>query len=114
MVARHLQSQQMRDRQTVVEIACLTLLLGDLVWVPLPFGSASDAAFTPLVLPPLLLCAMAAGVVSRRDGIHTRHGHLWTIGAISSISFIVLQLVPFPLPMLRLLSPESASMWRAA
>jgi hypothetical protein len=113
MLARHLQSEQMRDRQTVAEIACLTLLLGYLIWVPLPFGSASDAAFTPLVLPPLLLCAMA-GVVSRRDGIPTRHGRLWTIGGGLSIAFIVLQLVPLPIPLLRLLSPESARMWAAA
>ena len=45
----------MRDRETVAEIACLIGLLGYLVWVPLPFGSASDSALTAFVVPPLLL-----------------------------------------------------------
>src|ERR1700752_1792969 len=50
----------MRQRGSVAEIICFVLLLAYLVWVPLPFGSASDDALTPLVVPPLLLGAAAA------------------------------------------------------
>ena len=62
----------MRDRETVAEIACLTGLLGYLIWVPMPFGSASDAALTPFVVPPLLLCAVTAAVAAWRRGARRR------------------------------------------
>ena len=108
--------EAMRDRGSVAEIGCLILLLGYLVWVPLPFGSASDAALTPLVVPPLVLCAIA-GVVASRGAVPiaaTRAGRLWMAGGALLLGEIALQLVPLPLPLLRLLSPESARMWGAA
>ena len=78
----------MRDRGTVAEIACLTGLLGYLIWVPLPFGSASDAAFPPLVSAPLVLCALTALVPCRRGDHPTRHGFLWTCGGALFIASI--------------------------
>ena len=104
----------MRDRGTVAEIACLTGLLGYLIWVPLPFGSASDAAFPPLVSAPLVLCAMTALVPRRRGEGATRHGFLWTCSGALFVALTMLQLVPLPMPLLRLISPESARMWQAA
>ena len=101
--------------ETVAEIACLTILLGYLIWVPLPFGSASDAALTPLVIPPLLLGTLTAAVVSRRGPTRmTRQGELWTIGFALSIAFTALQLVPLPAWALRQISPQSARMWATA
>jgi O-antigen ligase len=105
----------MRDWGTVAEIVCLIVLLGYVVWVPLPFGSASDPAFTPLVAPPLALCAITAAVTIRHRGFAaTRHGWLWTCGGALFVGLILLQLVPLPMSLLRLLSPESARIWRAA
>jgi O-antigen ligase len=105
----------MRDRGTVAEIACLTGLFGYLIWVPLPFGSASDAAFAPLVAVPLLLCAATAAATSRNRGLApTRHGLLWAWGGALSLAATLLQLLPLPMPLLRVASPESARMWRAA
>jgi O-antigen ligase len=104
-----------RDRETVAEIACLTLLLGYLVWVPMPFGSASDAALTPFVVPPLVLCALTAALASRQATARlTRQGRLWLAGFALSIAYAALQLVPLPALLLRLLSPEAARMWAAA
>jgi len=105
----------MRDRETVAEIACLILLLGYLVWVPMPFGSASDAALTPFVLPPFVLCAGASVAVLRRGALRTtRQGRLWTIGAAAFVAFTALQLLPLPMALLHMVSPESARMWSAA
>ena len=42
------------------ELLCVALLLAYLIWVPLPFGSNTDAAYVPLIVPPLILCAAAA------------------------------------------------------
>src|SRR5436309_1704731 len=106
----------MRDRETVAEIACLTGLFGYLVWVPMPFGSASDAALTPFVVPALLLCALTAAVFSRRGPSvqMTRQGRLWILGAALVLGLIALQLVPLPAPLLRILSPEAARLWSRA
>jgi putative inorganic carbon (hco3(-)) transporter len=105
----------MRDRGSVAEIICFTFLLAYLVWVPLPFGSASDGALTPLVVPPLLLASAAVMIMSRRPGLQlTRPGRLWTAGALLFTVFIALQLVPLPGPLLRAISPESARLWSAA
>src|ERR1041385_1090880 len=105
----------LRERETVAEIACLVLLLGYLMWVPLPFGSASDAALTPLVVPPLLLCA-ASSVLSRRDLAirDTRHARLWIAGGALLLAFMAMQLLPLPLPVLKIMSPQSARLWSAA
>src|SRR3954451_3276987 len=104
----------MRRRATVAEISCLTLLLGYLIWVPLPFGSASDAALTPLVVPALL-CALAAALASRFTlAGATAAGRIWLFGGALSLAFTALQLLPLPMPLLRFASPESARMWGAA
>jgi putative inorganic carbon (HCO3(-)) transporter len=105
----------MRDRGSVAEIICFTFLLAYLAWVPLPFGSASDGSLTPLVIPPLVLAAVAALLVLRRASLRiTRAGRLWTAGAMLFTVVVALQLVPLPRPLLRAVSPESARIWSAA
>jgi len=105
----------MRDRGSVAEIICFTFFLAYLVWVPLPFGSASDGALTPLVLPPLLLAAASSILIARRPVLRiTRPGRLWTAGALLFAALIALQLVPLPGPLLRAISPESARLWSTA
>lgn len=105
----------MRDRQTVAEIATLALLLAYLVWVPLPFGSASDPAQTPLILPPLVICTIASLLLARRSALHlTRPARLWALGGGLFIVFVALQLVPLPMPLLRVLSSRSARIWESA
>lgn len=105
----------MRDPESVAETICFTLLLAYLAWVPLPFGSASDGALTPLVIPPLVLAAVAGVIASRRAAMRiTRPGRLWTAGALLVVAFIALQLVPLPRPLLRAISPGSARLWGGA
>jgi O-antigen ligase len=105
----------MRDRGTVAEIACLAGLLGYLVWVPMPFGSASDAALTAFVVPPLLLGAVAAAVASRLGAVRIpRAARAWTAGGALVVAFMALQLVPLPMALLRWMSPQSARMWSTA
>src|SRR5690349_5361972 len=94
------------------EVLCLAALLVWLVWVPLPFGSASDDAQTAFVIPPLVICAVAALLVRRtlRAG---RPALLWLLGGALFLAAMAVQLLPLPMIVLRALSPESARLWRA-
>jgi O-Antigen ligase len=104
----------MRNWRTVAEIVCVTVLLVWLAWVPLPFGSASDPALTPLVLPPLVIAGAACGL-ARGDRIRfTNHARWWIAGATAFVAVHALQLVPLPMPLLRLLSPNAARAWSEA
>lgn len=93
-----------------IERACFALLLVYLAWIPLPFGSASDGVQTLLIVPPLLLCAMAISLrwfhplVER----HSRATRFWLVGGFLFTGAIALQLIPLPPAMLRALSPEAA------
>jgi O-antigen ligase len=99
-----------------LDLVLFVLLLAFLVWVPMPFGSASDASQLPLILPPLLICALAAllRVTRARPLTFTRPGRIWTSGGVLFVAVIGLQLIPLPLPVLRALSPQSAAIWYRA
>ncbi|MEA2329436.1 MAG: hypothetical protein QOE68_4395 [Thermoanaerobaculia bacterium] len=99
-----------------LEIAGFVCLLAFLVWVPMPFGSASDPSQPFLILPPLLICAAAAlARAFRRTPFQlTRPARIWVIGSVLFAAVIALQLVPLPLPMLAAVSPKSAEIWSRA
>ncbi|HEY2322033.1 MAG TPA: O-antigen ligase family protein [Thermoanaerobaculia bacterium] len=101
---------------STVEWACAALLLVYLVWVPLPFGSNVDAAFVPLVVPPLVLCAVAA-LARARDGASLRLNRAyrtWSIAGLVVLIVVAIQLLPLPPSLLGLVSPESHAIWSAA
>jgi O-antigen ligase len=98
------------------DLTLFLLLVAYLVWVPMPFGSASDASQLPLVVPPLLICA-AALLLRASSGTPlrmTRPARIWTAGGILFAAVIGLQLVPMPMALLRVLSPQSAAVWARA
>jgi O-antigen ligase len=107
----------MRDSiRNGLDFVLFVLLLAFLVWVPMPFGSASDASQLPLIIPPLFICAMAGLLRATREKPFalTRPGRIWTAGGVLFVCVIGLQLVPMPLPVLRVLSPQSAAIWDRA
>jgi O-antigen ligase len=104
---------------TTVERGCLTIFLAWLAWLPLPFGSVVPRARTPLIVVPLVICAIAAILrwFSIRDRVNpaqpTRPWIIWIIGAALLLGLCALQLVPLPPSLLEELSPESAAIWGA-
>ncbi|MEA2336368.1 MAG: hypothetical protein QOE82_375 [Thermoanaerobaculia bacterium] len=102
--------------RNVGEIALFVSLLAFLIWVPMPFGSASDASQPALILPPLVLCCGAALLRATRKQpfVLTRPGRLGTAGGVLFLFVILLQLVPLPAPVLGLISPQSAAIWQRA
>ena len=98
------------------DVGLFVLLLAFLVWVPMPFGSASDASQLPLIIPPLLICAAAALLRASREPPFqlTRPGLVWTVGGVVFVLVVGLQLVPMPLRVLGILSPQSAVIWGRA
>lgn len=99
-----------------VEAVCAALLLAYLIWVPLPFGSNVDAAFVPLVVPPLALCA-AAALLRLRDAASLRFNRpyrTWSIAAAIVLAIVAIQLVPMPAGLASVVSPESHAIWSAA
>jgi hypothetical protein len=101
---------------TTGEAVCVALLLAYVIWVPLPFGSNIDAAYVPLIVPPLVLCA-AAGLlrsVSARDLNLSRAYRMWSLAGIAVIAICALQLIPLPPSLAAVLSPESHAIWSAA
>ncbi len=98
------------------DLGLFLLLLAYLVWVPMPFGSASDAAQLPLIIPPLVICAGAALLRAMREEPFrlTRPGWIWTAGGIGLAGVIGLQLIPMPQALLRVLSSQSAAIWERA
>jgi putative inorganic carbon (HCO3(-)) transporter len=101
---------------TTGEAVCAALLLAYLIWVPLPFGSNVDAAYVPLIVPPLILCAAAALLRSfSADGVSlSRAYRTWSLAGIVAIATCALQLVPLPASIAAVLSPESHAIWSAA
>jgi len=102
--------------RNTAQLGLFVLLLVFLIWVPMPFGSASDASQPMLIIPALLLCAAAAllRAASPSPFVPSRPGRLWIIGSVLFVLVIVLQLVPLPVPILRALSPHSAEIWDRA
>ncbi|HWW61679.1 MAG TPA: O-antigen ligase family protein, partial [Thermoanaerobaculia bacterium] len=102
---------------TAGERCCLAILLGWLVWIPLPFGSNVEGARPALITIPLLLCASAAllRMAGSRGRIERpRAWRIWTGGAVLLIAVAVLQLVPLPPSLLNVISPDSAAIWNRA
>src|SRR5512141_3042574 len=111
---------------TAAEMTIVALLLAYLFWVPLPFGSTIDSAQTALVIPPLLICALAAltrsftlrrsrsGDPSRPALSAPRPLRLWSAGAVLFVIVVAFQLVPLPEPLLGALSPSSLALWKSA
>jgi len=102
--------------RNAVEYALFAALLAFLVWVPMPFGSASDASQPALILPPLLICCAAALLRAARKEplVMTRSGRIWTAGGVLFMLVIALQLLPLPAGLLALISPHSAAIWTRA
>jgi O-antigen ligase len=102
--------------RNAVELALFAALLAFLIWVPMPFGSASDASQPALILPALLIgCgAMLLRATGKQPFVLTRPGGIWTVGGVLFILVIALQLLPMPLPLLALISPQSAAIWGRA
>ncbi|MEA2570942.1 MAG: hypothetical protein QOI24_2943 [Acidobacteriota bacterium] len=99
-----------------IERACVVALFAYLVWLPMPFASVIDAAQPALIIPPLVICAAAAFLRSRAEGVSrpTAPYRIWTAGAIAFALVAALQLVELPGSLLRLLSPESYAIWSRA
>jgi O-antigen ligase len=95
---------------------CLALLLAYLIWVPLPFGSNIDAAYVPLIVPPLILCAAAALLrLSAADALSLPRAYrIWSLASVVLIAVALLQLIPLPPALAATLSPESHAIWSAA
>lgn len=101
---------------TTGEAVCVTLLLVYLAWVPLPFGSNVGAAYIPLIVPPIVLCAAAALLrsFSASDLNLSRAYRTWSLSGIAVIVLCALQLVPLPPSIAAIVSPESHAIWSAA
>jgi O-antigen ligase len=102
--------------QNTAELALFAALLAFLVWVPMPFGSASDASQPALIFPPLLICCAAALLRAARKKplVMTRPGLIWTVGGVLFVLVIAFQLLPLPPVLLGLISPQSAAIWGRA
>jgi len=102
--------------RNAVEFALFAALLAFLVWVPMPFGSASDASQPALILPPLMICCAAALLRAARKEplVMTRSGRIWTAGGVLFVLVIAVQLLPLPPALLALISPQSAAIWARA
>ena len=102
--------------QKAAERTLFVCLLAFLAWVPMPFGSASDASQPFLILPPLFICAAAAALRAswKRPFQPADAARVWIAGAVLFTLLIALQLVPMPDAMLRAFSPRSAEIWRSA
>lgn len=102
------------------ERVCLTILFAWLVWLPLPFGSVVARARMPLLAVPFALC-VAAGLIrlyATRDRTNTALPTLpwmiWGNGGLLFLALAALQLIPLSPGLLRVLSPEAATLWSSA
>jgi len=102
--------------RNAAELTLFVCLLAFLAWVPMPFGSASDASQPFLIVPPLLICAAAAALRAswKRPFVPRTPARIWIAGAVLFVLVIALQLVPLPMGMLRVFSPRSAEIWGSA
>lgn len=105
---------------TTAERVSAAVLFAWLIWLPLPFGSNVEMARRPLIVMPLVLCAIAASLRLIATRLRTagpdlpRAWSLWTIGAGLLMVIGILQLVPLPIAVLRVISPSSHAIWSEA
>ena len=102
--------------RNALELVLFAALLAFLIWVPMPFGSASDASQAALILPALLIGCGAAllRATSKTPFVMTRPGRIWTTGGVLFVLVIAFQLLPLPPALLALISPQSAVIWARA
>jgi O-antigen ligase len=102
--------------RNAIELALFAALLAFLAWVPMPFGSASDASQPALILPALAIGCAAAMLraTGREPFVTTRPGRIWIAGGVLFIVVIAFQLLPLPPAVLALISPQSAAIWGRA
>ncbi len=95
---------------------CLALLFAFLLWVPLPFASTPDEFQLPLVAGATAICAATAICLALSKGrlAFSDAYRAWSIGAVVFMLLVALQLVPVPMSLLHLASPESARIWANA
>ncbi len=102
-------------RDPLPERAFRIVLYLYLLWLPLPFGSVIDSAQLPLIAGATLICAAASLVRLRGGGNSVSPAcTIWSAGAIAFIAVVAIQLVPLSDSLLRIVSPESASIWSDA
>jgi len=100
--------------RNAAEYGLFAALLAFLVWAPMPFGSASDASQPALILPPLLICCLAALVRMGQRLTMGEAGRIWIVGGVLFIAVIAFQLLPLPSWLLGIVSPRSAAIWTRA
>lgn len=95
----------------------MLLLCFYLLWLPLPFGSVVEGAQMPLILVPLFLCTVVAIAFVAEVKLGTWAPYfplayrIWSIGGTLFILVVAMQLIPLPPGLLRLVSPESHTIW---
>jgi hypothetical protein len=101
---------------SLAERICVGVFAAWLVWLPLPWGSNEEFARAPLIAVPLVLCAIAALLrAASNEPVRTPNAwRIWTAGALLFLAVGAIQLVPLPSPLLRVVSPQSDAIWRAA
>src|SRR6185295_18930510 len=96
---------------SVTDVVCLAILLAYLLWLPMPFGTVTDTSQSLLIVPPLVLCAAAASIRAVVLRKHPRSVPLnlpytaWTAGSLSLVVVVLLQVIPLPHALLRIVSP---------
>jgi hypothetical protein len=101
---------------TLAERTCVGVFAAWLLWLPLPYGSNEQFARGPLIVVPLVLCAVAALLRAWRNepGRTPNAWRVWTAGGLLFAAVVAAQLVPLPPSVLRVVSPDSDAIWRAA
>ncbi|HVT45987.1 MAG TPA: O-antigen ligase family protein [Thermoanaerobaculia bacterium] len=108
----------MLDRSLLLASFRLLFLVW-LFWVPLPFGSVTEFARLPLVVPPLLLLAATLAVhgvteghrrAVRRSPLH----RVWSAAGALFILLVLLQVMPLPKWLVDTLSPSAHAIWSSA
>lgn len=89
------------------------LLAALAAWAPLPFASVQPAARTALWVGVALALALAAPAVARRPG-RLRPVAIPALSLLGLAALGVLQSLPWPPALVRLLSPRHAELWRRA
>lgn len=93
-----------------------SLLFVWLLWIPLPFASVISGAWLPLTLTPLILLVTWIwwGRTAALPVVLTPAAAWWTLGGLSALAFMTLQIFPLPSPLVALLSPRSYILWNRA